>query len=447
MNRRFQTGEQIGDYRILGFVGAGGMGEVYHAVHNKLNRPVAIKVLGGTANLNSTFKTRFFNEARLQASLHHPNIAALYDFQEANEQLFIFMEFVDGECLGDLTERRVFSVEDSLRVFRSIVEAIAYVHSNGIVHRDIKDQNIKMTSGGTAKLLDFGIAKDSASHNLTRAGGVIGTPNYLAPEQLEGQPSSPQTDIWALGVLLYKMLTGENPFNAEDLGGLHLQIKPTKFTAAEHHNPAVPPEVSQIVQRCLKKEIIKRYQTADELLRDVRTVLENRYGTATAPIDSGKFFKFSTDATSSPNSSNPTKRKSIVAAVVLAVLFVFGIIGLGIWAMSGADKSEVASNFSGRNTLIENLNRSNLTDAKTKSAISPQPGSKTDKVRLRVDVIEGKAQVLRDNQTIGTTPLDVETAVGEPVNLTLRREGFQDKNVRLEATSGKKIYTFSLTPK
>jgi serine/threonine-protein kinase len=120
MNRQLQIGEKIGDYSVQGFIGAGGMGEVYYAVHEKLNRAAAVKILIGMSSLNQSFKTRFFNEARLQASLHHPNIAALYDFQERGDRLFIFMEYVDGECLEDLIESRIFSVEDSLRVFAEI---------------------------------------------------------------------------------------------------------------------------------------------------------------------------------------------------------------------------------------------------------------------------------------------------------------------------------------
>ena len=196
MSKRLNIGEMIGEYRVTGFLGAGGMGEVYAGVHEKLGRPAAIKVLGAAAN-DPTFKSRFFNEARLQANLHHPHIAALYDFQETGDQLLIFMEMVDGESLEDLVSRRAFTVEDALKVFVPICEAIGYIHQHGILHRDIKSQNVKLTSGGQAKLLDFGIAKDSSDqHGLTQTGGVIGTPHYLAPEQLDGKPASPQTDIW-----------------------------------------------------------------------------------------------------------------------------------------------------------------------------------------------------------------------------------------------------------
>ena len=186
MSKRFQTNDLIGEYRVTSFLGEGGMGEVYLGVHEKLGRKAAIKILGA-ASSDESFKTRFFNEARLQASLHHPNIATLYDFKEQDEQLLIFMEFVDGESLEDIIERRSFTIEETLTVFAAICEAVEYIHKNGIVHRDLKSQNVKLTTSGAVKLLDFGIAKDGSSHGLTQAGGVIGTPNYLSPEQLDGK--------------------------------------------------------------------------------------------------------------------------------------------------------------------------------------------------------------------------------------------------------------------
>src|SRR5258708_4145568 len=154
MPKRFEVDSLIGEYRVTGFLGEGGMGEVYLGVHEKLGRPAAIKVLGAAAT-DESFRTRFFNEARLQANLHHPHIATLYDFQQQGDELLIFMEYVDGESLDDLVRRRAFAVEDALIVFRAISEAVGYIHSNGIVHRDIKAQNVKLRADGSVKLLDF----------------------------------------------------------------------------------------------------------------------------------------------------------------------------------------------------------------------------------------------------------------------------------------------------
>jgi len=248
MPRRFEVDSHIGEYRVTSFLGEGGMGEVYLGLHEKLGRHAAIKILGSAAK-DESFRTRFFNEARLQANLHHPNIATLYDFQQVGDELLIFMEYVDGESLDELVARRAFAVDDALKVFRSICEAVGYIHSNGIIHRDIKAQNVKLRSDGSVKLLDFGIAKDGASHGLTQTGGVIGTPTYLSPEQLRGGNATPQTDVWALGVLLYEMLTGKLPFEGDSIGGLVLKITSEAFEPPDRLNPAVPREVTKIVAR------------------------------------------------------------------------------------------------------------------------------------------------------------------------------------------------------
>ncbi len=474
----------IGEYRVVRFLGAGGMGEVYHGVHAKLNRPAAIKVLNQTA-ADESFTSRFFNEAQLQASLHHPNVAALYDFSEINGQLFIFMEFIDGESLEDLVARRAFTVEDSLKTFQSVCDAIAFIHRNGIVHRDIKSQNIKLTADGKVKMLDFGIAKGAKSQNLTQVGGVIGTPHYLAPEQLEGQAGSPQTDIWALGVLLYEMLTGDMPFQAETLASLCLQITTAKFTAPEKLNPAVSREVSRIVARCLKSNVAERYQTVDELLEDVKRVLSGEKQTSkTAFSNLKKTFgltdnpaptKFVTDSPNVDFSSDSTYQSgnqsysyetsrdesfsqssqnadvaprklpvmAIAVASTFAVLLVFALIGVGFWAMnsSGGENKTPANNPS---SFVANQKK--MPDVKSNQAIVVSSSTSAQR-RVLVDVDEGKAKVIRDGQELGSTPFNLETRDGEKVALTLRREGFEDKNVQLEITSSKQAYTFSLKQK
>ena len=462
--KRFQINELIGEYRVVGFLGAGGMGEVYHGVHTRIGRSAAIKVLGDAA-LDDSFTTRFLNEARLQSTLLHPNIATLYDFSEIDNQLFIFMEFVDGESLEDLVERRAFTVEDALKTFQSVVEAIAFIHRNGIVHRDIKAQNIKLTSSGVVKLLDFGIAKDSASHSLTQTGGVIGTPGYLAPEQLDGKQAGPQTDIWALGILLYEMLTGVQPFRAETLGALCMQITVGNFEPPENINPAVSKEVSWIVARCLKKSN-ERYQTADELLEDVKRVLSGEkphkktlgafadlkksfafspqvVSTETAaPVQSGDIpYQNSYDSSSyesdysAVNNASSKKKLPITAIAVsatVAVFLLFGLVGIGIWAMSGSDDNGSP--------------QKNLADQNNGKSIIVQSSSANQR-RVRVDVDEGKAQVFRNGQEIGSTPFDLEANDGEKVDLTLKRDGYEDKTVQLEVSSRKQVYTFSLKPK
>ena len=441
MQRRFEINEMIGEYRVTGYLGEGGMGVVYSGIHEKLGRSAAIKILG-KATKDESFKTRFFNEARLQAGLHHPNIATLYDFREEGDQLVIFMELVDGENLEDLIERRAFTIDETLTVFSSICEAIAYIHRNGVIHRDIKAQNAKLTSGGSLKLLDFGIAKDSASQGLTQTGGVIGTPNYLSPEQLEAKPASAQTDIWALGVLLYEMLTGSLPFQGDTLGGLVLKITRAEFQPPDVVNPAVPREVSAIVAKCLKKDAANRYRTVGELLQAVQKALNARQGKVPQneistvafksqphPVIPGTVFvPNDPDNSYATEVSVPASKPFPIALVAgiggAATLVLFIIIG-GIFFIT-----------SGGGIATQTSTGPNISTTNSKG-----------NTKIRVDVDEGKAQVLRNGQSLGTTPLDLDVNLGETVPLTLSRDGFEDKNVKIEVTNSKKVFTFSLKAK
>lgn len=454
MNRRLNIGEQIGEYRITQFLGAGGMGEVYRGEHLKLGRAAAIKVLLSSVT-DASFTQRFMNEARLQANLHHPHIAALYDFQEIGGQLCIFMEYVDGTNLEDVVKARSLAVEDALEIFAAIVEAVGFIHLHGIVHRDIKSQNVKLTSNGKPKLLDFGIAKDSTdNHGLTQTGGVIGTPHYLAPEQLDGKPASRQTDIWALGVLLYEMLTGDLPFQGETLAGLVLKITIAQFSAPEKLNPAVPREVSRIVGKCLEKDCARRYQTTDEILQDVRNYLSDRshsktFGFLTDKTANGFFGSKQTAAQNgaadlsfpqndfavNENSENQTPKKNsrlalFAGAAAFAVILLFASIGVLIFFMRGESKSVANSNV-------------NKPSNNTLAVVVPKGAER----QIKIDVDEGKAQVFRGAEPLGQTPLDLIVKDGEKVELTLKRDGYEEKTVQFEASGGKKVYTFSLKQK
>lgn len=462
MNKRLQIGEMVGDYRIVSFLGAGGMGAVYQGVHTKINRPAAIKVLAFSGK-DSTIARRFFNEARLQAGLHHPNIATLYDFQEIGERLFIVMEYVDGETLEALIKRRYFAVEDALKTFETICEAVAFIHGNSIIHRDIKPQNIKLSSRGVVKLLDFGIAKDSISQGLTRIGGVIGTPNYLAPEQLVGKPATPRSDIWALGVLFYEMLTGDEPFKGNTFGELHMQITTGKFEEPEKINPAVTPDVSRIVSKCLEKNPEGRYQSVKELITDVRRALSKYY--------SESFNNIKKPSVHEPKPKRPAKNDSpkpdlndgsenqitpeekklsltgIIAGAAAAIVLLFGVVGFGIWAMSDSQTGNQNTGSRQNDSSATSFQSVNSAPAKDNKTISSQSGQNTNLPRVRVEVIEGAAQVYRNGQFIGVTPVDLEGRENESVDLTFKREGYEDKNVQIEIATRRKVYTFSLRRK
>ncbi len=426
------------------------MGEVYQGVHVKLGRFAAIKVLNKLSPDNSS-TSRFFNEARVQSSIYHPNIAMLYDFQEIENRLFIFMELVDGESLEELVKRRAFAVEDALKTFQTICEAVAFLHGRGIVHRDIKSQNIKFNSAGVVKLLDFGIAKDAASQNLTTVGGVIGTPRYLAPEQLKGQSASSQTDIWALGILLYEMLTGIEPFESDSVSQLYLQINEASFEKPEKLNPAVTTPVSQIVRRCLNVNLRERYQTVEDLLTDVRGVLDvdsqsgnnrkkQRFVPSKTVFNSEKSNSesFSDSNFASSHGKSPFVPVAIGSSV--AVVLLFSLVGIGMWAMSNSNSPDIPAN----NSIIVISSDKNLGKQTDKNAVVQQSASITTADKIRIDLFGGSAKVFRDGQQIGVTPLDLEARNGSRVALTLKREGFEDKTVNFDVSPGQRVYTFSL---
>ena len=431
MSRRFQINDRIGDYQVVGFIGKGGMGEVYHFFHEKLNRSVAVKVLGSNGDLDASFKNRFINEARLQSSLQHPNIATFYDFQEVGNELLIFMELVDGETLEDLSANHFYSIEESLRLFEMIVGAIGYVHANGIIHRDIKAENVKINSAGIPKLLDFGIAKDTQSQNLTRVGGVIGTPKYLAPEQFDAKPATVQTDIWSLGILFYKMLTGKTPFEGERFEQVILQIIQGTFTPPENHNPSIPKEVSSIIKRCLAMDSSQRYQTTEELQRDVRQVLQARYQSESKTLvtSNKKPFRF--------------LAYSITGVAVFFCFFIFTIV-IVVLTTAGETTKGNENQVKNQNVIVvkENNTKESL---KNKDFPVSQPVLDKSRKTVRIDAIGGSAEVWRNGEKIGVTPMDFQIGENEIVNLKLRRQGFNDSEVPINGT--KNVFTFSLEPK
>ena len=221
------AGSRLGSYEILALIGAGGMGEVYRARDSKLNRDVAIKVLPAAFANDSDRMARFEREAQVLASLNHPHIAAIYGLEESDGMRALVMELVEGPTLDEQIGGRAMALEEALPIAKQIAEALEYAHEKGIIHRDLKPANVKLTADGHVKVLDFGLAKaleapapavgnPSISPTLTiegtRAGMILGTAAYMAPEQARGKAVDKRADIWSFGVVLYEMLTGKQPF-------------------------------------------------------------------------------------------------------------------------------------------------------------------------------------------------------------------------------------------
>src|SRR5215471_17457611 len=229
------VGRSIGPYRVLEHIGSGGMGDVYRARDMKLNRDVALKVLPPIFALDAERLARFKREAQVLASLNHPNIGAIYGFEESDDERALVLELVDGPTLADRLARRPMSIDEALAAARQIAEAISAAHERGVVHRDLKPANIKLRSDGVLKVLDFGLAKlvepaagETDPSATTRptitspataigAGVLLGTPAYMSPEQVKGRPADARSDVWGFGCVLYEMITGRRAFAGDDV--------------------------------------------------------------------------------------------------------------------------------------------------------------------------------------------------------------------------------------
>ena len=269
-------GQLVGNYKIEAKLGEGGMGAVYKGVDTMLDREVAIKALRPELASQTSVVERFRSEAVTLAKLNHPNVATLYTMFRQGDELYMVLEFVRGETLDNILQRRgALPSEEAIPVFCQVLDGINHAHELGIVHRDIKPANMMLTENGTLKVLDFGIARLLGSARMTRAGNIIGTLEYMAPEQVKGQETDARSDIYALGMMLYEVLTGKLPFDTENEFEL-MKLQTEEMPAPPRSiNPAIPESVEEAILRAIQKDPNARYQTAGEM-RDI--LLEAGFG-------------------------------------------------------------------------------------------------------------------------------------------------------------------------
>jgi serine/threonine protein kinase len=271
-------GTKLGPYEITALLGKGGMGEVYRARDTKLKRDVAIKILPDEFSLDPDRVRRFQREAEALAALNHPNIATIYDLQEANDTRFLVLELVDGETLADRIQRGPIPVDEALVIGTHICAALEAAHEKSVVHRDLKPENVMLVGHGRVKVLDFGLAKQTTIgeeqetltlESLSAVGTVMGTPQYLSPEVLRGSKADTRSDLWAFGVVLHQMLTGRLPFTGATMFELSSSILKEPAPAL----PAtVPARLRAVVERCLQKSPAGRFQSASELHRALQAL-------------------------------------------------------------------------------------------------------------------------------------------------------------------------------
>ncbi|HJR59326.1 MAG TPA: protein kinase [Vicinamibacterales bacterium] len=294
------TGSRLGPYEIVAALGAGGMGEVYRATDTRLARTVAIKVLPQMLAADPQFRDRFEREARVVSQLNHPNICTLYDIGEQNGTAFLVMELLEGETLADRIRKGPLTVDQVLDYAMQIADALDKAHRQGIIHRDLKPANVMLVRGGsgsvpsTCKLLDFGLAKIGAIAGsgivetrmvtspvpsaggtpLTAQGSILGTFQYMAPEQVEGQEVDGRADLWAFGCVVYEMITGRPPFEGKSHASLIAAILEREPRPMSELQPMTPPALGRVVRTCLAKNPSDRFQTAHDLWLQLQWIEE-----------------------------------------------------------------------------------------------------------------------------------------------------------------------------
>jgi Tol biopolymer transport system component len=315
------AGTKLGPYEVLAPIGAGGMGEVYRATDTRLNRTVAIKVLPPQFTNNIEMKQRFDREAQVIAGLNHPHICTLYDIGRQEGTDFLVMEYLEGETLSHRLERGPLPLDEALKVGLAVADALDKAHGQGITHRDLKPGNIMLTAGG-AKLLDFGLAKleqpaqsgdprkTPASLSATAPGMILGTLQYMAPEQLEGKEADARTDIFAFGSVLYEMLTGRKAFEGKSQPHLIAAIMSVEPDAISKSKLGTPPALEFLVKRCLAKDPEQRLQTATDLVAELEWI-------AGGTTESG--------AATRAGTSTARRIPLPYVALVVAVLFAIGV--------------------------------------------------------------------------------------------------------------------------
>ena len=384
---------EVAGYRLTELIGSGGMGDVYKAYNPSLNRHAAVKILHQKA-----FADRFKNEAYIQSSINHPNITRLYEYAKIGNRLCIVMEYVDGETLSSLLHRKgKLSNEETENILRQIVPALAYLHKKEIMHRDIKPQNFKVQIDGTVKMLDFGIAKHKYSPKLTQLGFVVGTMEYIAPEQYE-QKEGLKSDIWCLAVMTYELLTGYMPFEATNPAVLRAKISKGSFTNPKILVPFISQKLATIIDRSLIVNPANRITAAE---------IEGLLSNESRNEGLGKTIK-------QLSIQLPSKKILIAAGAVTGVLLL-----ILIWVN---DKPAVKTFVPGKE----------ITGTGDKQ-----------KVIINVPGIDNAELISIENEHI-PLPFTVHGNEGDKFEYTIRANGYKDKKIQVKITPRRSSFEYNL---
>lgn len=325
--------DKVGNFRIIEKIGEGGMAIIYKAIQPALKRTVVVKKL---KDPNREIIERFKKEAFVSASFSQENVLSIYDFIYAGRSYYLVMEYVDGHDLRDIIDFSApLSPYVAALIIREIAKGIEYTHNKNIIHRDIKPSNVLISHQGEVKLIDFGVAKDETPSKLTMTGMIVGTPSYMSPEQANGDPVNPQSDIYSLGVLLYETLTGVKPYLGDTNTEVLMKISKGKFPSPKKYNREIPWRLVQIIKKAMHRDTDKRYRTAAEFIRDLNQFLPWKQQTAKQTLISQFLRKYETDTLKSPEDTFRPPRifrsksnyfwYATAAIIILFILSVFQI--------------------------------------------------------------------------------------------------------------------------
>ena len=306
--------KKIGRYKILGELGRGAMGVVYKAEDPNLDRTVALKTISlEEAESRAEYRKRFMLEAKAAGKLSHPNIVTVYDFGEVDGLAYMALELVEGTDLRKRVQQGAIAPIEAVEITCQVAEGLAFAHQRGIVHRDIKPANIMLPERGPAKITDFGLARMRLADHKTSTGIVLGTPRYMSPEQITGQPVDHRSDVFSLGIVLWEMLTGRRLFSGTEMAQVSHSITYDEHEPPTRVNPDLPAMLDFVVARALKKDPAVRYQDAAEMAADLHTCLAELRAGAEVPDDAGD----STKTQKLPADGEPTVGAPPAAAIAM----------------------------------------------------------------------------------------------------------------------------------
>jgi serine/threonine-protein kinase len=325
--------DTIGKYKLVRVIGEGGMGRVYEAMDPIIGRRVAVKTIALNFATDPETRARFFREAQAAGQLSHPNLITIHDIGEHEDMPYIVMEYLEGMDLSRAIQQHQLSFDRKMQIMVDVCEGLAFAHAHEIVHRDIKPANIFVTTQGRVKILDFGLARGSMS-DVTRTGKLVGTPNYMAPEQIRGDDIDHRADIFSTGVVFYELLSGRKAFEGESIATTMYKVLETQPEPVHLIDAQLPATLSQIIDRALTKDRAARFQTSSEMLDAIveahgRTSLADRSRLQTMPLSAPVKARAKSESTPIPDR---TRRSTPMIWIGAAAVVVAAIAGIAVWS-------------------------------------------------------------------------------------------------------------------